>query len=129
MNLKELMKVHACAKLEHPWYADVYCERFGHIRASTKRVLEIGVQSGGSLRVWADYFPKAEIHGIDINKKCKRYEADRIRVFIGNQEDADFLRQFKGYDIIIDDGGHTMKQQRKSFQVLFPLMADGGTYV
>ena len=31
------------------------------------RLLEIGVHSGGSLRLWSDYFPKGTIVAIDIS--------------------------------------------------------------
>lgn len=51
----------------------------------------------------------------------------------GSQEDVTFLEQFKStvqpFDIIIDDGGHTMNQQRTSFIALLPLVRSGGYYV
>jgi hypothetical protein len=33
------------------------------------------------------------------------------------------------FDIIIDDGGHTMNQQKTSFMTLLPLVRSGGLYV
>ena len=33
------------------------------------------------------------------------------------------------FDIIIDDGGHTMKQQQTSFGVLFKNVSSGGLYI
>lgn len=33
------------------------------------------------------------------------------------------------FDIIIDDGGHTMNQQITSFKILFPALKSGGIYV
>lgn len=51
----------------------------------------------------------------------------------GSQEDVTFLEQFKStvqpFDIIIDDGGHTMNQQKTSFITLLPLVRSGGLYV
>ena len=51
----------------------------------------------------------------------------------GSQEDVPFLEQFKAsqqpFDIIIDDGGHTMNQQKTSFLTLLPLVRPGGFYV
>ena len=38
-------------------------------------------------------------------------------------------RKPAGQDIIIDDGSHLNRHVVKSFQVLFPLLADDGIYV
>lgn len=35
----------------------------------------------------------------------------------------------KKFDIIIDDGGHTMNQQKTSFMFLLPLVRSGGLYI
>jgi len=54
-------------------------------------------------------------------------------VHFGSQEDVQFLEQFKSnmspFDIIIDDGGHTMNQQKTSFFNLISLVRPGGIYV
>ena len=51
----------------------------------------------------------------------------------GSQEDVQFLEKFKSnmspFDIIIDDGGHTMNQQKTSFFNLISLVRSGGIYV
>jgi hypothetical protein len=51
----------------------------------------------------------------------------------GSQEDIAFLKTVnseQGYfDVIVDDGGHTMKQQITSFTHLLPKVRSGGIYV
>jgi hypothetical protein len=51
----------------------------------------------------------------------------------GSQDDIAFLKTVNNsrdyFDIIIDDGGHTMKQQITSFIYLFPKVRSGGLYV
>lgn len=51
----------------------------------------------------------------------------------GSQEDVIFLEQFKAnqtlFDVIIDDGGHTMNQQITSFMKLLPLVRSDGLYI
>ena len=51
----------------------------------------------------------------------------------GNQEDIAFLKTINNsqdyFDIIVDDGGHSMKQQITSFTYFFPQMRSGGVYV
>jgi hypothetical protein len=34
-----------------------------------------------------------------------------------------------GIDVVLDDGSHIARHQRVSFDVLFPLLADGGMYI
>ena len=132
MTLQDFAVMHKAAKLdeEADHYLSIYEQYFRARREKVKLLMEIGVQNGGSVKMWRDYFPKAKIHGIDIDKKCKKHAEHRIKIFIGDQEDSTFLQSFADeYDIIIDDGGHTMKQQRRSFKWLFPKVKPGGFYV
>lgn len=115
-------------------YFEVYDREFNRFRNKRIRMLEIGVFSGGSLQMWKDYFgSQAEIIGVDINPKCKDYEEDQITVEIGSQEDPGFLNylmeKYGCFDIVLDDGGHTMRQQIISFQMLFPAVSNGGIYL
>jgi len=112
-------------------YYREYSKMFAPFKDKPVRILEIGVQNGGSLHMWQEYFPNAEkIIGIDIDQQCKRFESDKIEIYIGKQEDKKFIDSIPGeFDIVIDDGGHTMKQQQSSFKFLFPRVKDGGLYV
>jgi 23S rRNA U2552 (ribose-2'-O)-methylase RlmE/FtsJ len=97
-------------------------------------ILEIGVSHGGSLQMWKNYFgEKAKIYGIDINPKCKQFEEENIKIFIGSQSDRNFLREIKKkippVDILIDDGGHEMKQQIVSYEELFDFVKEDGVYL
>jgi hypothetical protein len=123
-------------RLIHKWthYFPIYDRHFSPYRGTEVHLLEIGVEHGGSLQMWKHYFgPLAQIYGLDINPDCKRLEEERIRVFIGDQGDPDFLRalaaQLPRIDILIDDGGHTMTQQRTTFELLFPHVSENGLYV
>ena len=66
-------------KTTHHTYGYVYDQLFPTEvqRRAVRRVLEIGVYRGGSLRGWREWFPKAEIHGLDINPEYMLQE-DRI---------------------------------------------------
>ena len=92
-------------------------------------VLEIGIQHGGSLRMWTKYFANGKVTGVDNDPHCKDLDVNGATVVIGDQSNPEFLAQFVGFDIIIDDGGHTMEQQQVSFKTLFPLLKQGGIYV
>ena len=124
------------SRLIHKWnhYFDIYERHFSKFRNKEVVILEIGVSQGGSLQMWKEYFgDKATIIGIDINPSCKELEEENIKIFIGSQSDRKFLRQVKNsipkIDILIDDGGHTMKQQIVSYEELFSHIKDDGTYL
>lgn len=84
--------------------------------------------------MWKHYFgPDSRIFGIDMNPHCKKLEEDQIEIFTGDQEDRTFLRalaeQIPKIDILIDDGGHTMKQQINTFEELFSHIEENGVYL
>ena len=73
MTLAELFRKHGSDKEADSGtaghcYAAVYERLLAGKRLSVTQVLEIGVFGGGSLRAWRDWFPNAEVHGIDINR-------------------------------------------------------------
>jgi len=123
-------------RLIHKWnhYFEVYERHLGHLRDRKINLLEIGISHGGSLEMWNDYFKgNAMIYAVDINEECKKFESENVRVFIGSQEDKKFLQHLRSVippvDILIDDGGHTMKQQRITFETLFDHITDNGIYI
>ena len=110
-------------------FLDVYEDFFSSIRHQPMNILEIGVQKGGSVKMWAEYFSNSRITGVDISKKCLNHASDRINIILGDQADEAFLQTLGNFDIIIDDGGHTMEQQKTSFSVLWHHINPGGFYV
>jgi 23S rRNA U2552 (ribose-2'-O)-methylase RlmE/FtsJ len=122
--------------LIHKWqhYFEIYDRHFARYRGTDVHLLEIGVFQGGSLQMWKQYFgPKARIFGVDINPACKQFEEENVRIFSGDQADREFLRtlarEIPRIDILIDDGGHTMRQQIHTFEELFPHVQENGIYL
>lgn len=123
-------------RLIHKWahYFEVYDHHFSKFRNKEVTILEIGVSHGGSLQMWKDYFgEKANIYGVDVNPQCKGLQEENVKIFIGSQSDRRFLRMLKDkipkVDILIDDGGHTMKQQIITFEELFDHIKPNGVYL
>jgi SAM-dependent methyltransferase len=115
-------------------YFEIYDRHFAQFKNKPVNVLEIGIYSGGSLEMWKNYFGAGcAVYGVDIEESCRAYEGQGVRVFIGDQADRNFWRQFKQnapmIDIVIDDGGHLPLQQRTSFEELFPHLKPGGIYL
>jgi hypothetical protein len=97
------------------------------------RILEIAVAHSGSLQLWRRYFGRdAGVWGIDVNPACAMIDDTDLEIRIGSQEDRHFLEgvvsEMGGVDIVLDDGSHIAKHQRRSFEVLFPLLSEGGLY-
>jgi hypothetical protein len=119
-------------------YMPVYEQYFNSRRDHELTILEIGFAEGNSARMWEEYFPKAELHFIDINKEAMQKGSlllsHRSYTHLVDQSDARSLRQFaehlgKKIDIIIDDGSHKNRDQILSFEALFPYVTSGGCYV
>lgn len=120
----------------HKWvdYFEVYHRALSKFRGRPIKFLEIGMQNGGSAKMWRHYFgAQAHIIGIDVDPACKALESDDLEVWIGDQASPEFweelLEDHPDIDVVLDDGGHTMQQQLVSFYTLFPRLKDGGVYL
>lgn len=122
----------------HRWhhYFDAYERHLARYRGTPLRMLEIGVQYGGSIGMWAEYLGEdATLVGVDIDPDVARFDRSRpnIHIRVGDQRDTGFLQsveeEFGPFDVIIDDGGHTALQQIETFNFLYPAMTEDGVYV
>lgn len=99
------------------------------------KVLEIGVLNGESIETWREYYPNAEIVGIDIMPDSKKYEdiSRKIFVEIGSQDDPEFLKRVAlehgPFDLIVDDGSHINQHVITSFIHLIDSVKQEGVYV
>jgi hypothetical protein len=126
---------HRNTRVMHKWehYFEIYERFLSPIRHTNPVVLEIGVQLGGSVELWRDYFgDAARIYGIDNNPEAKQQEDLITKVFIGDQRDRAFLRsvvqEIGSPDVVFDDGGHTANEQITTFEELYPVLSDKGLY-
>lgn len=115
-------------------YFDVYEKHLSKFIGKSPRILEIGILGGGSIEMWLKYFGEGtSVVGVDINPECLEYKYDGdVKIVMGDQGSADFWKQFAEehgkFDIIIDDGGHTMDQQITTVNSMFPFLNDGGVF-
>ena len=112
-------------------FIQLYEKYFSNFKDKEINILEIGVDNGDSLRIWREYFTKANICGIDIDKK--NFKISNTEIAMGDQSDHTFLQsiidKYKHFDIIIDDGSHQSKHIIKSFNYLFPILNNNGLYI
>jgi cephalosporin hydroxylase len=114
-------------------YFPIYERHLARFRGRPVRVLEIGVYRGGGLELFQHFLgSQANLVGIDIDTAAREAVGDRFRVEVGDQADPEFLRgvadRHGPFDVVVDDGGHTMRQQIVAVEALFPVLNNGGSY-
>lgn len=119
-------------------YIDTYDSLFQGLKDKPIRFLEVGVLFGESLKMWHEYFthPESVIVGLDdfsqaggadkIKEELSTY--NRIQVVQGDSTTTD-MQAFGPFDVIIDDGDHTVKGQFNTLCKLFPLLKKDGIYI
>lgn len=116
-------------------YGDLYESLFKPYRNSCTDFLEIGIFSGGSLTAFCEYFPNAQILGVDItlsnvifgkdNPRIKMIEADGTTL-----KTAEMISSIgRQFDIILDDGSHDPRHQVSTLNFFAPLLRKGGIFV
>lgn len=131
-------------------YAPLYHSIFFDRRDRVRSLLEVGIgtmipgvhssmvgysqdnyEPGGSLRAWRDFFPNAEILGMDVQPDTQITE-DRIRTVIGDSTDpraVDKAIEDRLFQIIIDDGSHVGENQLLTLKNLYPHLEPDGLYI
>ena len=120
--------------LKYKNYFPIYEKLFSRFRGKKITFVEIGVLSGGSLSMWKNYFgDDARIIGVELNPEAKKLENDDFEIFIGNQSDENFWKDFfklvGEVNIVLDDGGHTNFQQIVTCCSCIPFIKDNGLMV
>jgi 23S rRNA U2552 (ribose-2'-O)-methylase RlmE/FtsJ len=133
-EIKQLFQNAKNKSIKWEKYFDTYERLFKNYKNKKIIFVEIGIQNGGSLDIWSEYFSNdSTIIGIDINPECKKFERDNIKIFIGNQSDEnfwiDFFNKVGKVDIILDDGGHTNLDQITTLVNCFKNINDQGLFV
>lgn len=106
-------------------YLDFYEQ---HLPKKIGRLLEIGVSNGASVRMWHDYYPEAEIIGIDNGGPPLKF--DGITNLFMDSKDVVALRELGKFDVIVDDGSHFSLDQQVAFEFLFDQQLNkGGVYI
>ena len=100
---------------DHNYIDGYYNQKFAPSQHANINLLELGVARGESLSLWREFFSKASIYGIDIDKNvcimCNTISNIDFRVENGYCQKA--LDMFKDgfFDFIIEDGPHSLETQ------------------
>jgi hypothetical protein len=133
-TFRDLFKAHN-GKVSDKWslYLDVYEEVFACLRDRPVALLEIGVQNGGPLEIWADYFRNAKaIVSVDIDPHCSAlsFGDERISVIVGDVTKDETCEEVSSraasFDIIVGDGSHISSDIMAAFFAFFGCSATTG---
>lgn len=117
-------------------YSNYYEHFFFPLKETATNICEIGVKNGASLNTFKDYFPNAQIIGLDLHNKSK-CNTSRITTYVLDQSKIADLENFTTqceksnlkFDIILDDGSHDISHQQLTFGKFFKLLKPKGIYV
>lgn len=131
-ELANKYKTDKCPEIKHP-YTPFYYEIFKDRRNDIKKVFELGIGLGGSLRMWRDFFPLAQVYGSDI-REDRLFGEERIKTFQANENsfaEWEHLLKEMGVDIdlFVDDGLHHPHYQVKVCKFLMPLFSKEVVYI
>jgi hypothetical protein len=130
------------------YYTAFYHELLKDRRHKVKKVLELGIGSpatmldslsrmgiteykpGASLFMWEEYFPKAEIYGLDIDRSIL-FNKGRIITSYFDQREPSTYPNFTGhhFDLIVEDGLHEKEAQLTALETLMPCLEPDGIYI
>ncbi|MDR6266516.1 hypothetical protein [Roseobacter sp. N2S] len=128
-------------------YTELYHMLFHPFRNRKINFLEMGLLIGGpehgesanrqtkdlpSIRMWLDYFTKAQITGLDVSDFAW-FQHERFKFIRCNMDDRVNIsvarQQMEDFDIVIDDASHASHHQQSAFLELFPKVKKGGMYI
>ena len=139
MSLEELADNTRTDKNTVHSYLPLYEKLLSSKKYTAKNILEIGIQHGGSIKLWRDYFINATIYGLDIMHidDVSDYikNDDRIILYTSiNGYDINFfinnfLKKDTKYDLLLDDGPHTLQSMIEFITLYSQIMTDDGILI
>ena len=139
MSLVELVDNTRTDKNTCHSYLELYENLLNRKKYTAKNILEIGICNGGSIKLWHDYFENAKIYGLDIMNEINVWDElkNKERIILHTSVDAynmnfyidNLLNKNIKFDMILDDGPHTLESM-KTFIVLYSqLLSDDGILI
>lgn len=114
-----------------------YETEFSRRQFEKNRLLEIGVRTGASLALWANYFENVEIFGADVEDigtdagpvpVYLNYPS--INFFCSDAYSQEFAQSLCGsFSIIIDDGPHSLVSQKRFLELYLPKLEEDGVLI
>lgn len=112
---------------------DAYQRHMGPMAGKPLKLVEIGVQSGGSILMWQSVLgQQCHVFGVDINSGVNKFTDPLTTITIGDQANVQMWMSFFSntvkapIDALIDDGGHEANQMLVTLTQTFDHLTPGG---
>lgn len=102
------------------------------LRDESFDLLEIGVGSGASLRTWREWFPLAQLVGLEARRLMVDPPIAGSTIVHGSQTDFSVLKRLlrdRRFRLIVDDGSRRPDDQIQTFLTLFPWLEPDSVYI
>ena len=140
MSLEQLVDDSLTDKNTSHSYLPLYQKLLESKKETAKNVLEIGIYyTGGSIKLWNDFFTNAKIYGIDILHKHNIWGGlkNRDKIILYTSCDAyntdffitTFLNKNIKFDFMLDDGPHTLESMIQFIKLYSQIMTDDGILI
>lgn len=140
MSLAEIVDNERTDKNTLHSYLELYESLLNSKKNTAKNVLEIGINvGGGSIKLWHDYFQNANIYGLDIININDIWDGiknnERIHLLTSvDAYDSNFFNetlfnQNKRFDMILDDGPHTLESMKVFVALYSQLLTEDGILI
>jgi cephalosporin hydroxylase len=140
MSLEELVDNNRTDKNTTHSYLPLYQNLLVKKKETANNVLEVGIQHGGSIKLWHDFFINANIYGLDrisIDKLTVTDIANKDRIILHTSTDAynneffnsAFLNKNIKFDFMLDDGPHTLESMIQFIKLYSQIMSDDGILI
>ena len=146
MSLAEIVDNSRTDKNTVHSYLDLYQNLLVAKKDTAQNVLEIGIgdggqgiTNGGSIKLWYDYFVNAKVYALDIQDINTVWNGlkHNDRIILHTSVDAyskqfvqsEFLDKDIKFDMMLDDGPHTLESMKSFITLYSPLLADNGILI
>ena len=122
-------------KIKGHGYSYFYQKYFEDLKSDNLNILEIGSFHGNALAALFFYFKNSKFFAADIYPDLFRYRSKKIKNFYVNSSDEDSIQKniidkcSDNFDIIIEDAGHSIKDQIISLFMLFKKLKSRGLFI
>ena len=120
-------------------YLPLYDKLLKSKKDTAKNVLEVGIFSGGSIKLWHDYFTNATVYGLDISPIYKIWDGikNNERIILHAYTNAydttffnkNFLNKGIKCDFMLDDGPHSLESMIQFIKLYSQIMTDDGILI
>jgi len=118
-------------------YCDYYLEELTKFKDKEVSLLELGTCYGCSAILWHEFLPKSKLLLLDIqetmNPDCwEIMDKDRFTYVLCDAYVDETISEVKtlfpdGFDIIVDDGPHSLKSQKECIEYYLPMLNKNGS--